>query len=70
MKLSYHGGCFFSQKYPFDDLLFTLRTSDVYKASVMLIPPQGRGKQNSHFGIQNEKKLTFLLHKKDPAHHF
>ena len=36
---------------------FPLRTSNVYKASLMLIPPQGRGKQNSHFGIQNKRKL-------------
>lgn len=68
MKPSYRGRCFFPQKYLFDYLPFPLGTSDVYTASAMLIPPQGRGKQNSHFGTQNERKLRgFSL---STPHHF
>lgn len=55
--MSYRGRCFLSQKYPFDYLLFTSRTTDAYKTSRLLIPPQGRGKQNNHFGIWDERKL-------------
>lgn len=57
MTVSYHSGCFLSQKYPFDYLLFPSPTTDVYKASGLLILPQGREKQNSHFGMKENPRF-------------